>query len=662
MAYATQEADVPVLEDLLKVEVTSVARKPQALADTAAAVFVISADDIARSGATSIPEALRLAPGVNVARISNAIWAVTIRGFNGRFANKLLVMIDGRSVYSPLFSGTLWEAQDTLIDDVERIEVIRGPGAAMWGANAVNGVINIITRRARATQGTQVVIGGGTTERAFGSVRHGFALGDDAHMRLYAKGFAVNASIATDGSEGRDKWDSQRAGLRFDRRFGDDRFTVLADMFHYTAGDQWVVPNITPPMMSSYSRLLPLDQVSHGASMSLRYEWSDADGVENALQTSYGHTHLGVGQTIAEERDTLDADFQRRTRFGLRHDVVWGLAYRHSRDQIDASGTIGFAAPSRSARLASAFVRDEITLMPQRWHLVLGTRLEHDSYTGLDFQPDLRLSFTPAPTDTLWAAVSRAVRTPSRGERDALIGNYSVAPGTALNPAPLPALLPLVAPESELRAEKLAQLDVGWRTQPTQQIAFDATAFYGRYKDTVASRGGEPSLVFAQSPFGLLPVAINIPVIRDLRMPARTRGIELGVDWRVLPSLRLQGNYSLLSVNVGAPGNPVGDSLAALYEGSAPRRQWSLRASWDAARRQRVDLWLRRSGALPALGIAGYTTLDLRYAWRVSDNVELSLVGQNLLDSRHPEYVAEYLTSQPLQAQRGAYVKARLQF
>ena len=611
---------------------------------------------------TSIPEALRLAPGVNVARISSAMWAVTVRGFNGRFANKLLVMIDGRSVYSPLFSGTLWEAQDTLLEDIDRIEVIRGPGAAMWGANAVNGVINIITKRARATQGTQVVFGGGTTERAFGSVRHGFALGDDAHMRLYAKGFAVDSSITADGSEGRDEWRSQRAGMRYDRRIGEDRLTMLADAFHYTAGDQWVVPRVTPFMTPPYTQLLPQDQASRGASLSLRYEWSGSGGVENVLQTSYANTDFGVGETIAEHRETIDLDFQQRILFGKIHDVVWGLGFRHSRDQIDSSGTIDFAVRSRSARLASVFVRDEITLVPQRWHLTLGTRFEHDSYTGFDAQPDLRVSFTPDPSDTLWAAISRAVRTPSRGERDSMISNYIAAPGSGMIPVQLPTLFPLVVPDNDQRPEKLTQLDLGWRKQLSPRFALDVTAFYGHYQDVVVTRTGDPSLILVQSPFGPIPVGLTIPVLRDLRTPARTKGLELTIDWRALPSLRLQGNYSLLHLNVTPPGNPAGDSLAAMYEGNAPRRQWSLRAAWDVARGHRADIWLRRSGALPPVGVSGYTTLDLRYAWKASENVELSITGQNLLDARHPEYVAEVLTSEQMQAQRGIHLKARLQF
>jgi iron complex outermembrane receptor protein len=661
-AAAVAADDVPALEDLLKAEVTSVARKPQALADTPAAVYVITADDIARSGATSIPEALRLAPGVNVARISNSMWAVTIRGFNGRFANKLLVMIDGRSVYSPLFSGTLWEAQDTLLEDIARIEVIRGPGAAMWGANAVNGVINIITKRARNTLGTQVTFGGGTTERAFGSVRHGFALSDDAQLRLYAKGFEVGPSVTADNRDGRDEWRSQRAGMRYDRLIGEDRLTLLGDAYHYAAGDRWVVPRVTPFMTPPYTRLLPQDQVSHGASLSLRYEWRTAGNSENALQASYAKNDFGVGQTIAEDRATVDLDFQQRIQPGKAHDVVWGLGYRHSRDRIDASGNVEFAVPGRSARLASVFLRDEITLVPERWHLTLGTRFEHDSYTGFDAQPDLRLRFTPDPADTLWAAISRAVRTPSRGERDALINNYVAPPASGVNSTQLPALLPLVAPDNDLRSEKLTQLDLGWRKQLSQQFAFDVTAFYGRYRDTVGSRSGVPSPIFAQSPFGPVPVAIEIPVVRDMRQPATTKGIELTADWRALPALRLQGSYAWLNVQVSGPGNPAGDSLAALYEGSAPQRQWSLRAAWDVARGQRADLWLRRAGALPPMGIAGYTTLDLRYALKVGGGLELSLVGQNLLDARHPEYVAEYLTSEPMQAQRGVYLKANLQF
>lgn len=654
--------DVPSLEELMKVEVSSFARKAQALADTPAAVYVVTAEDIERSGVTSVPEALRLVPGVNVGRISNAMWAVTIRGFNGRFANKLLVMIDGRSVYSPLFSGTLWEAQDTLLEDIDRIEVIRGPGAAMWGANAVNGVINIITKRARSTQGTQVVAAAGTTERAAASLRHGVALDGGAHLRLYAKGFSVEPSETFDGGRGRDEWNNGRVGLRFDKSFGTDKLTVLADAFEYRFGDRWVVPRVSPAMTPPYLEALPLDEESRGANLLARFEWVSGSGVESAMQASYARSSFNVDGAVRERRDTLDLEFQQRRRIGRVHDMVWGLASRFSTDDIRAGKTIAFAERSRNSRSSSVFVRDEIALVPHRWNVTFGARLEHDDYSGLHFQPDTRLSFTPTPNDTFWLAASRAVRTPSRGERDATMRNYIAAPGLGGIQTPIPTLLPLEPSEKRLAAEKLSQLDFGWRGQLGNALSVDVAAFFGRYRDLVASRMGNPSPILAMTPAGVVPVGVTVPVLHDDETRGTTRGLEIAADWRVRSDLRVQASYSYLDIDVDLPGNPVGDAFSKLNAGSAPRHQGSLRVSWDVFRSQRADLWLRSASKLRPLAVSGYTELDLRYAWKLGPRVELSLVGQNLLDSRHPEYVAEYLTSEPLQVRRGAYAKIKVQF
>ncbi|MGB0129806.1 MAG: TonB-dependent receptor plug domain-containing protein, partial [Rhodocyclaceae bacterium] len=376
-ALAESDALDLSLEELLKVQVMTASRKTERLNDVAAAAFIITREDIERSGATSVPEALRMAPGVQVGRLSNNRWAVSVRGFNDRIANKLLVLMDGRCIYSPLFSGVLWEAEDTLLEDIDRIEVIRGPGAAMWGANAVNGVINIITRKARDTQGNLLLAGAGTYERAFGAFRHGGQVGD-GYYRVWAKGFARDHSVNLAGTRGNNELQAGRIGFRADwSPAPGDRVMLSGSTYKGIEDDRWNYPDVTSP-----SGFVPTDlrQTNDGANLIGRYEWSLASGSEAALQVYLDHTQVELGTTMTEQRTTADVDFQHRSRIGQRHDVVWGLGYRNSHDHIDSRGIVRFSPASRSLRLVSAFVQDDITLVPNTLRLMLGARLEHNSF------------------------------------------------------------------------------------------------------------------------------------------------------------------------------------------------------------------------------------------------------------------------------------------
>ncbi len=657
-AYAA-ETDVMdlSLEDLLKADVMTASRKTQRLSDVAGAVFVITREDIERSGVTSIPEALRMVPGVQVARLANNRWAVSVRGFNGRFANKLLVLMDGRSIYSPLFSGVFWEAEDTLLEDIDRIEVIRGPGAALWGANAVNGVINIITRKARDTQGTLVAASAGTDRDGALAARYGGQVGD-GHFRVWAKGLRKGESVGLTGAPGNDYWRAMRAGFRGDWNTGSGgRVTVSGGVHDGTTGDRWNLADLTSPAGFVPT---PMTQVNRGAHLLGRHEWYSESGDESVLQAYVDRTELVVQNAIRENRTTADLDFQRRMRIGDRNDLVWGLGYRHSRDSVDTQGVFLTLQPTeRTYRLMSAFVHDEITLVPESLRLILGERLEHNSFTGLESQPTARLMWTPSPSQAVWGAISRAVRTPSRAEGDALV-NLTVTPASP--PAiPLPVLLRnLPRPDHSLQSEVVKALEFGYRHQIHGGLSLDATAFRNDYSRLRTATTSTQQLVLVP------PFHVVQNIMPGNVLEARTHGFELAADWHALQWWRLQPSYTYLRVRVvGAYADPVTVADAVALKDTAPRHQLSLRSSMTLSGRSQFDLWLRRVGKYGNSGggeIPGYTTLDLRYAWRPVAGLELSVVGQNLFDRRHPEIVPDLLPSETLQIQRSLYVKAKWQF
>ncbi|MBN8515812.1 TonB-dependent receptor [Accumulibacter sp.] len=653
-----EELDIS-LEDLLRVEVTSASRKSERLHDVAAAVYVISREDIERSGATSIPEALRMAPGVEVARLANNRWAVSVRGFNNRFGNKLLVLMDGRSIYSPLFSGVLWENEDTLLEDIERIEVIRGPGAAMWGANAVNGVINIITRRPRDTQGNLLVAGAGNEERGFASFRHGGEAGD-GHYRVWGKAFDRDTAVSGDGRSGNDYWRSGRVGFRGDWSVASGQRVMLSGQaYSNDTGDRWQVPDVTA---RQGVRLTDMQQTGKGAHLLGRSEWTLNDGSEAALQAYVDYSQIDVPGAFKEDRTTIDMDFQHRLLVGERHDVLWGLGYRYSGDRIASAGIISFQPDHRSFNLASAFVHDDITLLPNTLRMILGVRFETNNFTGYQPLPNARLMWTPSDTQSVWGSVARAVRTPSRGELDANIDLSVQPPGTPGNPSPLPILTRNVQDDHELKTETVVAYELGYRQRLATNLALDVATFYNQYGDLRSAVLGARSFEFSPPPPHIVQT-----ITPDNSIKAHTHGVEVSVDWSPLPWWRLQPIYSYLSLSTSSTsGDAVSVANAQIFNSSDPQHQWSLRSSMSLTDRQQFDLWLRYvsklGGRSVPFSIPAYTTLDLRYAWRPTRDLELSLVGQNLLDNQHPEFVPSLLPGQALEIERGVYVKASWQF
>jgi iron complex outermembrane receptor protein len=635
------------LEDLLNIKVTTASRKSQSLGHVPAAVFVITAEDIRRSGATSIPEALRLAPGVEVAKLANNKWAVSIRGFNERFANKLLVLMDGRSVYSPLFTGLFWEAEDTLLEDVERIEVIRGPGAALWGSNAVNGVINIISRKAQDTQGGQLTAIGGNQEGAGTSLRYGGKLDDRTHYRVYAKAFDRRTSAGVGGQPAHDTWRADRVGYRLDWDTANSKRSLIAEAYDGRAGDQWNMATLRPP----YVDVRPLMQKNNGFSLLGRTEQVRSNGSDWSLRGSYARTHIDIGG-FAEDRDTLDVDFQYRFHPSPAHDVMWGWNYRNTSDEIASNNVLVTSPASRRLSFLGLFIQDDVTLLPETLKATVGARLEKRTTASAQFQPNLRLMWAIAPTQSAWLSAARAVRTPSRGESDAAASLFTVPPFSASNPSPFPILVQTAPGHATgFGDEKMDSVELGYRQELAPTLSIDATFYSTRYTDLRGGPAANPM------PVGFpIPAYLLLPVAIDNSASANTHGLEVAAEWRPQPWWRLQGGLTLFRASIALPsGDP-------LYSDNSPAHQYSLRSAMNFSEGRLLDVSVKRVGQLQQGLVPAYTRVDLRYAWKPARNLELAVAGQNLLDARHREFISNYLPSQQLEIRRSIHLDAVWKF
>lgn len=635
-ADSTQAIEDFSINELMEMEVSSASRKSQTVSDTAAAAFVISQEDIRRSGATSIPDALRLAPGIEVAQINSSAWAITARGFNGRYANKLLVLIDGRTVYTPLFSGVFWDLQDTLMEDVERIEVIRGPGAVMWGANAVNGVINIITKKAKDTQGNLVVAGGGNQERGFAGYRHGGRIGDDGSYRVYAKTFERETFVNAAGERLHDDWRSVQGGFRIDNRISNDsRYTVQGDVYRKTIGNTVTPQTVLPPFNASFD----VDDHADGANLLARWEGNFSDGSEFMLQGYYDRVNFSAA-ALSDNQDMLDIDFQHRLHPNADHDLMWGASYRFIHSTTVNTSAIGFTPNSLGYHSGSVFVQDDITLIEDTLRLTLGTKLEESHFGNTQVQPNARLMWTPDNVHSVWASVSRASRTPARGEAQA-----NVALG-AIGPIQVMAL-----PNPDLKAEKVFAAEIGYRTRWSEKFSTDITAFSNHYTDLVMFRQGAFDFTTFTQPLMWFNASREVT----------TRGIEIASEWQLLDWMRVTGNYSHLKMEIPQ------DSLNPDTAGLSPRHRGSLRWQMDLPENIKLDLTLRHVGRLTSTthGVPAYTTFDARLAYQPYSGVELSLVAQNVFSPRHPEYhdaPAISLPGSALEIPRSIYGKLSWRF
>ncbi len=614
-----------VVAPALEAEVTTVSRQVSTMGRTPAAVFVITQEMIRRSGARCVPDVLRMVPGLHVARITANQWAVTSRGFNGTYANKLLVQIDGRSVYTPLFAGTYWESQDTPLEDIERIEVIRGPGATVWGANAVNGVINIITKDARDTLGALVSAGGGTEERDFATLRYGGKIGSDLNWRAYGKYFNRDRAFASGGAG--DNWQVGQTGFRIDWDLDPckiDKITFQGDYFEGNYGNTRTLPSMAPP----YQETLHDNSPSRGGNLLTRWTHTSSERSDFALQFYHDWAQRPGTLLTRQNIGTYDVDFQQRFPLCDRQQLIWGLGYRSVAASMVSSTSFVFTDPEHHTNLYSAFIQDEITVVEDRLFFTAGCKGEHNDFTGYEFQPTARAVWLPSEQSSIWASFSRAVRTPSLVE---IRGDF-----LRLLPPLGPAVFPTLLSNRDFRSEELLAYELGYRAQPTDTFSWDLALFYNVY-DRLRSID-----------------VVALPVMQvGNAMTGKTYGVELAGQWDLSPCWQLRANYTFLQMQLHVQPNPLLDPADA--EGENPHNQVYLQSSHDLNYDLEFDIIARYVDSIPTMSISNYVSLDLRLAWHPDANVEAAVVARNLLANHRYEYKSSFFQTQNTGVERGVY-------
>ncbi len=625
------------VEDLMNMQVTSVSKRAQKVADAAAAVFVITQDDIERSGSRNIPEILRMVPGLEVARIDENKWAIGSRGFNGRFDNKLLVLIDGRSVYTPLFSGVYWDVQDVPLEDIDRIEVIRGPGATLWGANAVNGVINIITKQAKATQGGFVKVEGGDSQLTADSVRFGGTVGTAGSFRVYGKYFDWTPSTDQSGATASDGWHQARGGFRSDWTLSkSNSLTVQGDVYGSRDGEVLTVPMLSAP----YSRTFGNTGVYSGGNILTRWTHSSSNDSSFSLQAYFDRTNFTENSLFVDHDSVFDIDFQHDFRIGKAQELVWGASYRSIQDRNTSSFTVAVTPSSAQYNQFSAFVQDEINLLDQRLRVTVGSKFEHNAFTGFEFEPNIRALGNISKNQSVWVAISRAVRTPALTEEGLRLNTAVLPPGTPPFNSPLP-VIEAVYGSQEFQSEDLIAYEVGYRVQVSSTFSADVATFYNNYTNLRTAEPGTPFVEGSPTPTDLV-----IPFVASNKMSGGTYGIEPYFDWKALPRWKLFGSYSFLDMKIHKDADS-NDPTSDLPNGSNPGQQFYFRSALDLPFHIEQDLIVRHVDGLPSLNISGYSSLDGGIHWKAQPNLEFSFDGENWLNSRHIEFIPDFINTQP---------------
>lgn len=636
------------IAQLMQFTITSVTKKPQNLSDAAAAVFVITQDDIHRSGVTSVPDALRMVPGLQVARVDANKWAITSRGFSGNFANKLLVMIDGRTVYSPAFSGVYWDVQDTLLDDIDRIEVVRGPGATVWGANAVNGVINIITRKASETQGGLISLGGGNEEQFFSGLRYGTAIGENIHGRVYFTYHDKDSfELHGTGGDASDDWDSLRTGFRIDgEQAGNNSWTLQGDLYSNNE-NQILSPFWLPEPPFRSVEFDAFEAV--GWNILGRWQKELSQTGSWIIQTYYDYTNRDKA-IMEQTHRTFDLDLQYQNRFGKRNNLVMGLGYRSVDAHFDNTFQASVLPDRRSEILYSGFLQDEIVLASDRLWLTLGAKWEHNEFTGHELQPSGRLLWKATDQQTLWAAISRAVRTPSQFEESGKI-ILAVLPLDQQNIMTLS-----LNGSDEYDSEVLIAYEAGYRWLVSSNLSLDFAVFYNDYDELSTSAPASLS-------------SVNEIVLSN-KMSGSTHGLELASDWRPVNWLTFQLGYTYIGFDLTVNPEILSANLGEITEGNSPQHQISFRSTINIHQDLQLNLWgryvdsLSTSKDILSLGnrsVDEYVELDINVSWHPMDKLELMVVGQNLLNSSHLEYVSEFSTPST-EIERSVYGKMTYHF
>jgi iron complex outermembrane receptor protein len=607
------------IEELMNVEVTSVSKRPEKLIEAASAIQVITQEDIRSSGATNVPEALRLAPNLEVAQVNSSQWAISARGFNNVLANKLLVMIDGRVVYTPMYAGVFWDVQTLMLEDVDRIEVISGPGGTLWGANAVNGVINIITKKSKDTQGALVTAAAGANQlESLGSLRYGGKLAENISYRVYGTAFKRdNTRFLKDSLSSRDSWTMGQGGFRLDWEATKRDAVALISNF-YDGRPNPDGGNAKPV-------------ITMGGNMLGRWNHTISEKSDFQLQAYFDQTWRDFRNRFAENLRTYDLDWQHRFQVGKRNEVVWGSDIRLMDHKVDTLKLFAFVPPRKLLHIYSVFVQDKITLIKERLSLTIGSKFEHNSYTGMQYQPSGRLAWTPGKRQTIWAAVSRAVRTPSRIDREFVL---SLAPG-----------LPYIEGSSNFKSETLLAYELGWRIQPIQRLSISLSTYYNFYDNLRTAQAG--------------PAPLGIPITFGNGVKGETYGAELSVTHQLTKWWNLRGGYTFLKKNLWVKANNT-DLNGATAESDDPQNQFLIQSNIKFPYRFELGTVIRYVDKLPKPAVRGYTGLDVRVGWKLNKVIELNVVGQNLIGDNHVEFIPS--SPAPRIIQRSVYGKITCRF
>jgi iron complex outermembrane receptor protein len=607
------------LEELGQIEVTTASKVPVKAIRTPAAIYVITQEDIRRSGATSIPEALRMAPGVEVARVDSNTWSLGVRGFGSTLSRSVLVLIDGRSVYTPLFAGVYWQVQDTVLEDIDRIEVIRGPGGTIWGANAVNAVINIITKNAQETRGTLASAGGGNLDQGFVNFRYGAGNDKGFGYRIYGKAFTRGPEFHPDHQQF-DDWRMGQTGFRTDwDSHNRDRLTLQGDLYSGDAGQRVEMASYSPP----YTTDVQQNAEVSGGNLLGRWERDLGSGSNIQLQTYYDRTNRKQA-SFAESRDTFDIDFIHQLPLPWRQDFLWGLgASLSSGNASQVVPTVVFTPNHYTDKLYNAFLQDEIPIVGDQLSLTIGSKFLHNGYSGFEIEPTVRLLWTPSSQQTVWGAVTRAVRTPSRVEEDLQL--------TALV-AQTPLTFFRAIGDRKFSSESLIGYEGGYRSLVGPRFHLDIAAFYNNYDHLLSVAPGAP---FSES--SPPPPHTVIPLFFRNGLLGRTAGFEIAPDWTPTHTWRLRGSYSYLHIDLSKRAGSPDASTANSTEGSSPHHQVAIQSSLDLPKKLEFDQTFRYVSSLPAQLVGAYTTADVRFSWHATRSLDVSIVGQNLFQPHHAE-------------------------
>jgi iron complex outermembrane receptor protein len=612
------------LEDLMNVQVTSVAKEPQKISDAPAAVTVIGQDDIQRSELGSIPELLRLAPGMDVAEINSGHWAISSRGLNGLLADDLLVLMDGRSIYTPAFGGTTWNSVNYPLMDLDRIEVIRGPGSTLWGSNAVNGVVNIITKSSKDTQGLLVDTRGGS-QQDIGDVRYGGQISDNTYYRVYTQYQYTGNGVQSDGDPAHDEWQGMQSGFRLDRyASSEDTLTVQGDVY-----EQQLAETTQPfPFIEDTA------YYANGGNVLGRWTHTESDRADTSVLAYYDRQVLSNPQPIGYEQDSFDIELQNRFPIEQLQDVTWGLGARDHFIRLDSPASVTASPTYTNEFIYNGFVQDQVSIVPNHLQWFVGTKLEYNSLTYFEVQPSTRLLWTPDERNSIWAAFSRSVRIPSIYEESHLdLPGYQV--GTQ-------------DPESE----KTESFEVGYKLQPLKPLTMDVTGFYNVYSDLIAP-----------VPDPLSPTEVDYANAAD----ANGYGAETSVNWQVNPKWRVGASYSFLQIHAHSIINSPIDLFIPPYEiqyfsGSSPENQFQIHSYLDLLKNLQFNASLYYVDSLPLVNgvlyggnyqsVNSYFRLDMNLRWQINRNMALAVGVQNLLENRHFESGSIDAQSLPSEAPR----------